>query len=181
MKDTSFSTIHKVSEWVDKGAITSTSAVYGYYGFNFTLNDLADVTSYTATYDQYRISLVECFFKPCTQPSVAAGSQYAFLHIATDYDDSTAPSTPGQLLSYANCTILSPGESHARSFQPHVALAAYSGAFTSYANDKNRWIDAASPSVQHYGLKCTVTQSTSTNVQTWYLYVRYHVELKNQR
>ncbi len=182
LRDDRRTNVREIFEWVDKGVVSSTSAANGYYAFYFTLNDLQDVSSYTSTFDQYMFKDVEVMVLPVTQPSLpASGPGYSFCHIVTDYDDATAPSTAVQLLSYKNLTILNPGSSHSRKFIPHCAMAAYSGAFTSYANTKLQWIDAASPSVQHYGIKITVTQSTSTNVNSWYVYVRYHIALKNQR
>lgn len=42
-----------------------------------------------------------------------------------------------------------------------MAVAVYSGAFTSFSNAPAGWIDAASPGVQMYGIKTAMTTSTA--------------------
>jgi len=104
------------------------------------------------------------------------------LYVITDFDDSATPSTISSLLSYSNCTAVSPGQEHRRIFKPRIAMAAYAGTFTSYANmPASTWIDAASPAVEHYGLKIGIEQCTSTNNASWKILARFKVDLRAQR
>lgn len=57
-----------------------------------------------------------------------------------------------------------------------MAVAVYSGAFTSFANAPSSWIDSGSPNVQHYGLKAAVTATAA--VQTYNLQVRARVSFR---
>jgi len=47
-----------------------------------------------------------------------------------------------------------------------MAVAAYSGAFTSYSNLVGGWIDSASPAVQHYGIKLATPIATGSIAYT---------------
>jgi len=70
-------------------------------------------------------------------------------------------------------------DSHYRKFIPHVAVASYSGTFTSFTNEVAPWIDIASPSVQHYGLKTACTPTTA--VVQYTARARLSVSFRNVR
>jgi len=91
------------------------------------------------------------------------------IYCVIDYDDASALSSAANASAYTNCVVMNPGESCERVFQPRMALAAYAGAFTSYANVGPQWIDAASNAVQHYGVKFWIPVATAgqTLLQTW--------------
>jgi len=102
------------------------------------------------------------------------------MYVVIDYDDGTALTSANLASAYSNCVVLNPGESCERTFSPHMALAAYGGAFTSYANVSPQWIDAASTGVQHYGVKvwvpnCTVGQ---TLLQSWDVTIEHYLEMR---
>jgi len=64
-------------------------------------------------------------------------------------------------MSYENAETKRGFEKQVRVFRPRIAMAAYSGSvFTSFANMTNVWLDTASNSVQHYGLKVAWTQTS---------------------
>lgn len=129
------------------------------FGFKFTLADLSQQSTFTDLFDQYRITKIECSLMPRAVTThlsgTAIGTTPTYMYYAVDYDDGNAPTTVGELQQYGNCRTIcmTPGTVKHISFKPHVAMAAFSGAFTSYANMTNQWLDCASPSVQHYGLK----------------------------
>jgi len=95
-----------------------------------------------------------------------------------DYDDSTSTASAA-LRQYESAVQVQSTRPMTRTLCPHVAIAAYSGAFTSFANKKMVWIDSGSPSVVHYGVKsalinCQVVSQTIYDVQA-----RYVVQFRN--
>jgi hypothetical protein len=109
---------------------------------------------FTALFDQYRIREVEVRFISPYKTQQLAATPYLMLHTVNDYDDYTAviPNVMQENETYRQ-ECLSYGRDLTRRFVPKVAMAAYSGAFTSYANVSDQWIDCGSPNVQYYGLK----------------------------
>jgi hypothetical protein len=174
------SRIIRMVKAVDKGTVTGTAAdLFG--SITFTLNDLSEVTSITNLYDQYRIDKIDAYFLPLNQPVNSGVTALAsgMLVTAVDYDDNGTPGSLAVVLNYDNVKVHPAGQSHTISFVPHIATAAYSGAFTSYANMSSQWIDAVSNTVVHYGLKYGVTGSTYWPV--WRVICRYHISLKSSR
>jgi len=178
--------IIRVAQWVNYGQLASSStlAVFGAQSTVFT--DLPDNANYSGAFDQYRITKIEYFLKPTCQKGTTsvATSPFAFLYFLHDYDDATNLATVNAALSYANTVILGPGESHARTIRPHCAMAmttSAAGAITGAGNAPSPWIDSSSTSVVHYGVKWAITQGNSTNLTTWQLFARIHVELRNQK
>lgn len=148
-------------------------------GVVFTVNGLPQTSALTSVFDQYRILGVEVFLNPHTtigESFATTGPPSGLAYSVIDYDNSSTPSTVAQMLSYATC-ITSPITSRIRRcLRPRMALAAYSGAFTSYANMQGEWIDAVSPSVQHYGLKVLLDIGTAGNLQSYDLVYRVYTE-----
>lgn len=150
--------------------VLSGAAANPYYNITYvTLDSLPDYTNFTALFDQYKINFVKVQFHPPyvtgsgAQP-LAATATTAFrpmirLHSAVDLDDATPPTIVDTLRQYETYMVTDltapsmPPQGYVRKFRPHAAIAMYSGAFTSYGNVVGQWIDAASPGVQHYGLK----------------------------
>ncbi len=169
------------SKVIDKGVITSTSAADGLYAEYFTLNDLSEVSSFTSIFDQYRISRIDLMLMAVTQPSTTAVTSpgYAFCAVVNDFDDANALSSFSLALNYQNVSVLAPGLGHNRSIVPHVNLEA--NASSQVISKQAPWIDCSDPSVQHYGFKYAVKQSTSTFVSSWYRFYRVHVEFRMVR
>jgi len=64
-----------------------------------------------------------------------------------------------------------------RTLQPRVANALYSGAFTSFGQVKNQWVDMASQTVQHYGLKYGIfAATTAATIYSTVIEVVYQVK-----
>jgi hypothetical protein len=134
-----------------------------YLGTSLTLNVFPNVTALTTVFDQYRIEYAEVWFLPAYNSTENSDSLYT---TATDLDDGNTPTSQSVLACYqtAQTSSLNSGQYHG--WVPSVALAAYSGGFTSYAAAENQWLDCASPSVQHYGIKAAFAASASVrNVQ----------------
>jgi len=145
----------------------------------FSLANTSDYADYALVFDQYRIAGIEVRFSPSDVLSVVGGNVYSVI----DYDDSNNLTSVAAALSYSNCIVSScSGESSVvlRSFKPHVAAAVYgSGAFTSYQNTTDAWIDSNSPNVNYFGMKWGVTVTGSTVI--FNMDVRLHIQWRNNR
>lgn len=135
------------------------------------------------TFDQYRIPAVRFNIRPqqnaiglTTNSTTAVTSIYCVI----DYDDDAPIATLGQTLAYSTCVALPPGQSLSRTFRPHIATAAYNGAFNGYANMQDVWIDSAYNNVRHYGVKLFVpgVAVAQTQLQSWDIEIEYFIELK---
>lgn len=137
-------------------AFTSSSTVPLGYAFNLPLNALSGYANYTVLFDQYRIEQIEAWL----EPSVVASLQGNLVTVV-DVDDSNTPTSFGQVADHQGALIGPSNMGRYHCWKPHMAIAAYSGAFTSYSNQVAGWIDCASPAVQHYGFKswCTLTNT----------------------
>lgn len=177
--------ITEIHEWADYGIVTSTSAANGYYSFSTIFTDLPDNANYSSAFDQYRIDTIEYHLIPVSQQALPSNAlAYSFCFVYHDYDDTTTPVSQAAARSYNNLAILGPGEKHSRRIKPHIAIAATTSgasAITGAVNHPADWIDTTSTGIPHYGLKIIVTQSTSTNLNAWYLYAFIGVSLRNQR
>lgn len=170
--------VFNVFQTADLGAISSGAApVTGAINFGFV--QLNHAAALTAIFDQYRLAMVEVTFQP--DLTIAAPTQECPLfYTVVDLDDSTAI-TIAQLLEYSGLQESIALKRHQHTFVPHVAVAAYSGAFTSFMNEEAPWIDVASPSVQHYGVKYGFAAEPSAASYGYNIKVRYHFQFRNVR
>jgi len=144
---------------------------------SFQLSQLDNLTGFVDIFDQYRIVQIEAWIMPRTTITTTTGNM-GQLWSVVDYDDANA-TTIAFLHEFQNA-LVAPGYcAHYRKWQPHVAIAAYSGAFTSFANEASPWIDCASPNVAHYALKAGVTVTDAAYV--WDMIARFTVEFRNTR
>jgi hypothetical protein len=158
---------------------TATSYVNTTYYFSMTLSNAT-----VGNYDQYRLMALRFSILPQNNAiGLVTNSTTSLvpLYCVIDYDDATGLTSAAQAQGYNNCITLSPGESLSRTFRPHMALAAYSGSFGSFANVEPMWIDAANTGVQHYGIKVFIPGATAaqTLLQSWQVVAEYCWELKN--
>jgi len=144
----------------------------------FRLSNLANDASFQAVFDQYRITEIEFYIIPNTK-NLNTSNDAGLMTSVIDYDDATNLTSVALANCYPNA-IVTPGTlGHYHRFVPHIAVAAYSGAFTSFTNVAPQWIDIASDSVQHFGVK---TAWTATSViMSYNIDVRYHFEFRNVR
>lgn len=154
--------LYRFSDRYIIGTISSSAAGPVFNAYNFQVGALGNVSPLTTMFDQYMIECVEFMTIPYVSSATpAVATNLGRFLTVVDYDDASALGTEQAALDYQNCLVSSGTDGHYRKFEPHVALAAYSGAFTSYANRSKQWIDAASTTVQHYGVK---TVWTATDV-----------------
>lgn len=142
---------------------TTSSATPGIQTTNaltISLQNFSGTSSLLAVFDQYRIDQLEVW----TETSVTySGVNFPEVTTAVDLDDNSTSFTKGALMDHQGSVSSSAVAGHYHKWRPHIAVASYSGAFTSYTNIPSTWIDSASPAVQHYGLKIATT-STGTAV-----------------
>lgn len=148
-------------------------------GYSFALSSLDNVTALSSIFDQYRVALIEYTVMPRIQTIDQTGTIPGQIVTVVDLDDAATPSTFNGLLDYQGAVVSQGNKMHKHTFVPCVAVAAYSGVFTSFANESAPWIDIASTGVLHYGLKMAST--ISGFVATYDIKARVMVELRNVR
>jgi hypothetical protein len=157
-------------------SIAATPTTNYYNSYNFTL---ASTTVTSGFWDQYRIDAIRFSIVPQNNAiGLVTNSTTSLtpLYCVIDYDDNTNLGSINAALAYSNCITLNPGESCERLFKPRMAVSAYASSFGSFANMGNMWIDSASTSVQHYGIKVVVpgVAAAQTLLQSWDVIVEYY-------
>jgi hypothetical protein len=157
----------------------------------FTLSDLPQEGTFAALYDQYRIREIEVTFSPSVSTNQAPSALVALtvpefcMYYAIDFDDAAVVSPLSALFEYEGCKrhdFLHGGPLVVR-FKPRIAVGAYNGTFVGFANQSDQWIDCATPTVQHYGIKWGIPaliNNTYSNGNIA-LTVRYVIEFKTVR
>jgi hypothetical protein len=166
----------------DYATIVSAPASTTYGAFAAILGNFVGYTELTSVFDQYRIMQMRMTFIPVV-PMGNANAYGVLLYTAFDYDDVSPPIAVTDLEQYDTCLVIQAGTFFERICNPRVAYAAYGGGtFTSYANQRAGWIDAASSSVQHYGIKYAITANGSgLSVNLYTLKMQIFVQFRSQR
>jgi hypothetical protein len=138
---------------------TSTTVLVGVGVFDTVANYSLFAQMVTA-FDQYKFLQLEFWIEPQT-----ILSQSVAFSTGVDLDDASTPSTMGQVQNKQGALTGLGFCGHYHKFVPHMAVAVYSGAFTSFSNATADWIDSSSTGVQHYGVK---GYSSPTSVATVY-------------
>lgn len=153
--------------------LTTSATVITYATKSFQLSDFNGASSLVTVFDQYRFRQIEVWLEPHT----AQGSTvYSGLATAVDLDDVGTPTNIGQVSDKQGAIFGSGANGRYHKWLPHMAVAAYAGAFTSYANMPADWIDSNSPGVQHYGFKAASYPTSVANIYD--LYVRAVIEFR---
>jgi hypothetical protein len=158
---------------------TSSAAANTYVSNSFTFGSLDQVTSLAQVFDQYRIAHIKVVLIPKLEVVDAVANNAGLFTSVIDYDDTNVLTSIGQALDYQNALTTRGTEVHVRTFVPHVAVASYSGAFTSFANETSPWIDCSSANVQHYGVKTAWTVTSAAMIYD--AIVSFHIQLRNVR
>jgi len=156
--------------------LTSSAGAATFFAKSFILSDLPQQSSFTTLFDQYKIDNIEVWVTPTSTTNL---NQTVVLWDAViDYDDDTTPVTINQLLNYTNCVQQTATNGTYFRFRPHIAVGAYTGSvFTGFRNMPSDWIDSASVSVRHYGIKIGCTSAVNTVV--FELRARMHFSTRN--
>lgn len=173
-------------EIVYSGAVTESHGA-----FKFTLADLQAYTEFTQLFDKYRITGIRAQFLPRTNvlaQNNLTGTLTECPPILTvvDYDDASTGDNYSTLMQFENCRVHNEFKPFSVFLRPQIASATYAtGAFTGYGSSRKMWIDAASPTVEYYGLKWgslnyAVGNSTTIHVY-WDVIFTYYIECKYPR
>lgn len=116
----------------------------------FTMSNFGGASAFLSVFDQYRFDQIEAWVE-----TTSAQGTTSLPEIATcvDLDDANLPTTYQSVADHQQALIGNGMAARYHKWKPHRAIAAFSGAFTSYANEPADWCDSASPNIQHYGLK----------------------------
>ncbi len=148
--------------WIVSTSFTLSAVAETDRGFAFHLNDFGNYTRYTGLFDQYAIVCIVATFG-ATYNSVNAGSAaIPRMYSVIDHDDA-APTAISAITLNPSVKSTHVYRRQTRMIYPRAATAAYSGAFTSFANQRV-WVDSGSPSVEHYGLKISSEIDASASV-----------------
>lgn len=143
--------IHSFEVTSALATISSNASIESSGAFVVSLSSLPNPSDFTTLFDQYRIIQCNIKFMP-TNPGTNAATQN-YIYTAIDYDDGNAIGS-SVIAQYDTVQITPATQYFERTWNPRLAGAVYSGAFTSFANLSSRtWLDVASPNVQYYGLK----------------------------
>lgn len=138
---------------------TTSTTVPVFASYIGTLSAFVDVAAYTNLFDQYRIDEMELWITPqAPQGTTTFAAQF----YAVDLDDGNVPTSSADVIDKQSSVESSGPSGIYIKWQPHMAVALYSGTFTSYGNEPAGWIDCASPNVQHYGVKAAFEPTPSS-------------------
>lgn len=153
--------------------LTSNTGLPTFTATAFTISQVNDFTSFSAVFDQYKIDLIEVWIEPQVTETTAAAADVGTYTTVIDVDDASAPTSNADLQSYSSVVQTKGTQSHYHRFVPSVAVAVYSGTFTSFAATTSMWLDCGSPNIQHYGIKAAST--TAAAIQTYTIQAKLHV------
>lgn len=160
--------------------LTSSTTVPVIQNIQFTLNALAQATTFQALYDQYQIKGVKCSLIPRGNVDGVSQPFSTPTFSIIDYDGSF-PATIPEMNEYQNVKMKRGTDVHKRYLVPAILNELYSSpTSTAYGTRKNQWIDCANPAVPHYGLAFGVSPTPAQAI-SWDLKVTYYVAFKNVR
>lgn len=134
----------------------------------FSLNDIPNVAEFTSLFDMYKLNAVMFQIKMTSIPEninapngnvVNYGNFYPTLWYAPDHDDNNT-NTIAQLKEYerARHKVLRPNKEINIMLRPTTLSGTYNNStiFGYQANYRKNWLDAAYPSIPHFGLKFAI-------------------------
>jgi len=158
------------------------------WGFSFQLSDTPGYTELTALFDLYKITLVEVIWE-CTSVSANVSgntSCYPTLLAYPDADDATAPtslSVVDQVQRMERLQFSATRNQFKRSIVPRVTNSTNTtGGTNNYAvSMASPFLDCASPSVIHYGVKFWLKNYNTSFDNAVNLSLRYHITTRDAR
>lgn len=152
--------VYTIRRAYDAGTVATQIGLPSTGQITISLSLFPDFTDFTSLFDVYRITHVRVTFTPIQQNVLSAAARF---FTVIDYDDANVLPSAGAAEEYDTCQVSTIDNSSCvtRVFRPKYALAAYSGVFTSFAQSSGQWLDAASSTVAHYGLKWITDPDTA--------------------
>lgn len=123
-------------------------------------------------------------FIPTATNAVSSAQINGCFYAVIDYDDANVLSVNTDYLQYDTfreslLPVATQGIKKIK-FVPRLAAAVYGGgAFSSYANQVS-WLDVASPSVEHYGVKVGLAATPATTIG-YQVVARFTLEFRHSR
>jgi len=183
-----FNQIYRFFRGAGSPEITQTAGADAFQAYRFQLNDVTNTGDFTGLFDQYRFKAVKIEFRPrfnFANPGSVVVNKLPRLYSVIDYDDSNVPTLISDLREYQSCKETNFDKDHVRLIKPRLASALLSaaGGFTSVANEAPKWIDLASLTVTHYGIKIGIEGGVmgQANLQSWSVELTYMLEFKQVR
>lgn len=147
-----------------------------------TLASVADSTDFTSLFDQFTYDSIDVHFV-CTRAAISAGNSAIFptLLFAVDQNDSVAPSTINDVLSYEGCRLFQFSETNRHcvfTFTPKTNQTLASGSAVSAGP---LWCSTGSAATAPwYGYKYWLVDynSTSTAGSVITMYLTYHMRFR---
>jgi len=159
------------------GVLTTSTTITANTAIYFVASSFSNFANLSSAFDQYRIAAIEVTILP--QISVPSSTLTGHIFSVIDYDDANPILSPSDALSYSNVITSDYASTLVRSFKPHIAISAYNGAFSGFANQTDQWLDSATVDVQHYGVKIV---ATVTSLPLGYdMSVKAHFQFRNPR
>lgn len=153
-------------------------------GYSFQLSDVPNASEFTSLFDAYRFTGVQITFTPVNIGiTTAYNCNPPIIYSAIDFDSVSGVSTVADINQYDNCVVHNAYKPFTIKLIPKAAFAMYNGAFTGYAEGKEKqWMDCASSNIQHYGVLVTMGQGANAgSLQTWSVTAKYCLEFKRTR
>jgi hypothetical protein len=148
--------------------------------FTYQATNFSGIADYLTLFDSYRIREVELVVRPAYTTGFSTFNPPT-VYTVIDYDDNSTL-TATQLREYSNLE-LSCYETVVRHFVPAVNIPTYvsGGASTGDMTVFAPWIDAATTTVEHCGVKIGIDGGTLTNSQQLDINHRFLVEFRCTR
>lgn len=182
------SDIHYFKRFAFKTNINPVPGDVAYGALSFALDQLPAWSEFAALFDQYRIEKIDLVFSArLDSSSFSANPSQSYsprLFTLVDNDDTTVPTGADDLRQSARCqfALCKPDEFVKRSFVPKVLGAIYNSVTsTGYALSNSTWLDMASPSLPHYGMKFAVENLSQIAGQSIQVEVSYHLAFRDTR
>lgn len=158
---------------------------------SFRLDDCANLSAFSALFDQYRIERVKLTFRsrnPATfvANTASPNSAVPWGVIVVDRDDSTAPTTLAQLQQYENAITFTGCDSFTVDLVPSLTPSVFSAAVLggySLRDSDSTWLDMANPDIISYGVKWGVSALTlsTSSAWRWDVFGEYIVSFRKSR
>jgi hypothetical protein len=140
--------------------VTSSSSVPTYVGQYFTFGQFGNASAMEGVFDQYRIDEIEAWIIPSVTYNNNVAADFGRYSTCVDYDDANTPAALTTVPDHQDSLTSSCIAAHYHKWKPQFAIAAFSGAFSSYGTSAG-FLDMGSPNVQHFGLKFSATAGTA--------------------
>ncbi len=173
------------------GQFTVSSPTGTFAAVAFRLDDLPNLSAYTALFDQYRIERVKAHFRtrnPATFVANTASPNGSVPqgYLVVDRDDSSAPASVAVLQQYDNAIAFNGTDSLEVDLVPSVTATVFaSGAFSGYniRDSDSMWLDCANSDIPCYGVKlgASALSTSTTSNWTWDITAEYIVSFRKTR